>query len=199
MKIFKYLVILKIKIMNNIPEENIESKSFKPFRRNEEKNNNSLSRKDVFIMSFFGFIAAVFVLGLISLVVYGSVTGYITVNLPEEKKVVVEDSLPVIENTTNESIVVEEVPVIVENTTVVEEEPSDPCDTDMVLTLNKITEYNGRQIKMILVSDYAARIAVGGSKPSLLSVGETLTINRMEIYLADASDSDQTATIQVVC
>lgn len=184
--------------MNNNPEENTESKSFKPFRRNEEKNNDSLSRKDVFIMSFFGFIAAVFVLGLISLVVYGSVTGYITVNLPEEKEVV-EDSLPVIENTTNESIVVEEAPVIVENTTVVEEEPSDPCDTDMVLTLNEITEYNGRQIKMTLVSDYAARIAVGGSKPSLLSVGETLTINRMEIYLADASETDQTATIQVVC
>ena len=182
---------------NNSPKKETQT-SFKPYHHNNgEEKKEPITKKDIFVMSFFGFIVAGVVLALIGLVVYGSVTGYISINLPEEKEVVEEELLPVIENTTNETAVVVEIPIVNVTTEVVE--PADPCDTDMILALNEYSYYNGRQIEMTLVSDYAVQISVGGSKPSLISVGETLTINRMGIYLSDASESENTATIQVVC
>ena len=179
--------------------QNQSQQQFRPYRSPSASNETStqkpkreISRKDIFLMSFFGFLFGGILIAIIALVV-GSVTGYITLDiLPGEEEVAEE--IPVIENTTIVPEVVAE-PVVEE---VVEEEPSDPCNEDISLLLDDPYKWNDRTIILTLAGDSAARISVGG-KSSTIDVGRTIEINRMDVYLVDSSESSSSATIQVVC
>jgi len=184
--------------------------TFRPYRSPESPASASasggVSRKDIFLMSFLGFIVGGILLAGI-LFFAGAITGNVVVDLPGDEEVVTEETAASVIDTPAENVttetpveeVAENVTEVVEEPVVEEEpEPSDPCDTDIVLTLDEDADYNGKTLALKLAGDFASQISVGG-QVALLSVGETKTINTLDIYLADGSEADGTATIQVVC
>jgi hypothetical protein len=175
---------------------NFDQSQFRPYHNPSENSpKRDISKRDIFFMSFFGFLFGGIIIALIALVV-DSITGYISLDLlPGEEEVAEE--LPVIDNTTNSTIeaVNETVEEVVEEE---EEEPSDPCNEDLSLTLDEPYVWNDRTIILKLAGDSAAKVSVGG-KSSLLSVGETVEINRMDVKLVDSSEASSSAIIQVVC
>ncbi len=189
-------------------EKKEEVTKFRPYKRSEKNNSDSsslekLEKKDIFLMSFFAFVAAGIVF-LLLLLVTGVLTGYVAfdVDLPEfpgEEEVVLEEApvIPAVEETINETTEVEEEVVVEE---VVEEEVEEvlPCGEDITLALNDGYKYGLKVITLKLVSDYSAQISVGG-KSEFMDVGNTATINGLEITLIDCSSSDENAVIQVVC
>lgn len=182
--------------------------TFRPFRsaeteqpaKEEKTTHGSVSRSDLYVMSFLGFISGgVLILGLLFLT--GAITGEAVWDLSGEEEVIVEETVPVIEapitNTTENTTIEEEVvEAVVEE--VVEE--SDPCgpDNEITLALGDPFEYNGREIEAILAGDFSAQIAVGGLK-EFISVGETLDINGLDITMLDGSEADGTTVIYVEC
>lgn len=194
--------------------------SFRPFRSaatepqpqsaKKPLHHESVSKKDLFLMSFLGFITGgILILSLLFFT--GAITGNVVLDLPGEKEVMTEETLGLtgeapVENTTQvvnvtEEIVVEE-PVVEEVVEVEEEavEESDPCGSEnpMTLTLNEAQEYNGREIVLKLASDFTAQISVGGKK-ELIDVGSTKEINGLDITMTDGSEADATATIYIAC
>ena len=156
---------------------------------------NHVHRKDIFMMSFFGFIAAGVVF-LLLLFITGVLTGYVSfdVDMPGfsgEEEVIPEETpvIPAVETVTEIAPVVEEV--------VVEEEVL-PCDQDISLVLNDGYRYGLKVITLKLVSDYSAQISVGG-KSDFLDTGSTATINGLKITLIDSSEASTSAIIQVAC
>lgn len=182
--------------MDNL-ENNKPQQKFK--HRNPTEDNQSkispLTRKDIFVMSLFGFFAGGLLLGIIALVV-GSVTGYISLDIFPGEEEVAGEELPVIGNTTNTTteVVVE----TVVNETVVEEEPEDPCDIDVTLNLDETYKWNKRAIILKLVDTYAAKISVGG-KSDLLSKGDTVTVNGLPVTLVNTDTTAETAEITIGC
>lgn len=178
-----------------------DSKKFRAYKSTDESNtkSSSLQKKDIFLMSFFGFIAAGAVL-LLLLFITGVLTGYVAFDIdlpdfPGEKEVTPEETpvIPAAENITetiNETVVEE----------VVEEEEEEvlPCAQDITLTLNDGHRYGLKVITLKLVSDYSAQISVGG-KSEFMDVSDTTTINGLKITLMDSSESGQNAVIQVAC
>lgn len=175
--------------------------SFRPYKSSEEEekqSSNFATRRDVFLMFFLAFISGgILILGILFFT--GAITGDTVFDLSGEKEVKQEvsetpviDAPLIVENLTNESVGTE--PVV----ETVQEQPSDLCGEDILLTLGESTEYNDRVIILKLAGEFAAQISVGG-QPSLVSVGETQEINHLNIYLADSNEADGTATIQVPC
>ena len=187
------------------------SNSFHPFRSAATEPQtvqakipfNSVSKKDLFLMSFLGFIAGgILILGLLFFTV--AIAGDIVLDFPGEKVVVMENtSTPVIDaplvNTTELTTNITE-EVLVEQ--VVEEvvEESDPCgpENEIVLALDETYDYNGRNVILKLAGEFAAQISVGGMK-ELISVGETMVINGLSITMTDGSEADQTTTVYIAC
>ncbi len=193
------------------------SDSFRPFRsaatEPQPKNaqakvsHDSISKKDLFLMSFLGFITGgILILGLLFFT--GAITGNVVLDLSGEKEVVTEElAVPVVEtpveNTTElvtnitEEVVVEE-PVVEIVEEVVEE--SDPCgsENEITLALDESYDHNGREVILKLAGDFAAQISVGGKK-ELISVGETMDINGESITMTDGSEADQTVSIYIAC
>src|SRR3989338_8549378 len=184
------------------------SSSFKPFRsaateipeKKPEANVSlhTVSRKDLFLMSFLGFITGgILILGLLFFT--GAITGNVSFDLLGEKEVVEELANPVIEspvqnitevvwNDTETEVLVEE-PVVVEKVL-------DPCGSENIILLkvDETYDHNGRDVILRLTGDFAAQISVGGKK-EFIDVGDTVEINGMTITMTDGSEADQTATI----
>ena len=193
--------------------------SFRPFRSAETEtqeqpkqkvSHESVSKKDLFLMSFLGFITGgILILGLLFFT--GAITGNVILDLSGEKEVVTEELVtPVVETpvensteTTNvtQEVVVEE-PVVEEVVEVEEEvvEVSDPCgpENEITLALDETYSHNGRDVILKLAGDFAAQISIGGKK-ELISVGETMDINGESITMTDGSEADQTVTISIAC
>ncbi|MBS3162440.1 hypothetical protein J4467_00810 [Candidatus Woesearchaeota archaeon] len=147
-------------------------------------------KKDIFLMSFFGFIAAG-VIFLLLLVITGVLTGYISIDMPElsgEEEVIPEETPVISEEVVNETVVEE----------VIEEEEVLPCDEDITLELDDGYKYGLKVITLKLAGDYSAQISIGG-KSGFIDVGNTESINGLKITLVDSSESDQNAIIQVAC
>ncbi len=186
---------------------------FRPFRSEEteqqpsqKKDSLSITRRDLYFMSFLGFLTAgILLLGVLFLT--GAITWDAVIGLSGEEEVVSEETTaPVIDSianeTTNETIA-EAAANTTEEEVVVEEEvveESDPCgsDNEIILVLDDPYEYNGREIEVTLASDFSAQISVGGVK-GLVSVDETVEINGLDITLVDGSEADGSATIYVNC
>jgi len=205
---------MKQKDVGSASKEN--SDSFRPFRsaatEPQPKNtqakvsHDSVSKKDLFLMSFLGFITGgILILGLLFFT--GAITGNVVLDLPGEKEVVVEDiTTPVVETpventteaTTNitEEVIVEEEPVVEE--VVVEEVDHCGSENEITLTLNEAYDHNGREIVLKLASDFTAQISVGGKK-ELIDVGSTKEINGESITMVDGSEIGQTAIIYIAC
>ena len=188
-------------------EENNQN-PFRPFKPSEQSQSNSttklqssqkisdhptpipshVKKKDIFLMSFFGFVAAGVVFLLI-LVVTGVLTGYVSFDMPElsgEEEVIPEET-PVIAEVINETVVEE---VVVEEVL--------PCEEDITLELDDGYRYGLKVITLKLAGDYSAQISIGG-KSGFIDVGSTESINGLEVTLIDASESSQNAIIQVAC
>ena len=198
--------------IKNPTENKKDSQSaFRPFRSAateeeplEKKEFISVTRKDLYLMSFFGFLTGgILILGLIFLT--GAITGNALLGLPGEKEVVLEETTAsVIEPVINETIEETTVPVVEEIVEeVVEEvivEESDPCgpENEVILLLNDPYDYNGREVELKLASDFSAQISVGGKK-ELISVGESLEINGLDLSMVDGSEAEGSATIYFDC
>lgn len=208
---------MKPKDVGSDTKEN--SNSFRPFRSaateaqpktvQTKASHEGVSKKDLFLMSFLGFITGgILILALLFFT--GAITGNVVLDLPGEKEVLTEElATPVVEtpveNATElvtevvEEVIVEE-PVIEE---VVEEEvieESDPCgpENEITLALDESYDHNGREVILKLAGEFAAQISVGGKK-ELISVGETMDINGESITMTDGSETEQTATIYIAC
>lgn len=201
-------------------DSNESPTAFRPFRSAETEpqsqqakvsSHDSVSRKDLFLMSFLGFITGgILILGLLFFT--GAITGNISLDLPGEKEVVTEETAgPVIElpveNSTEitnitELVNVTQEPVVVVEQPVVEEvvETTDPCgpENQITLHLDEIYDHNGREVILKLAGEFAAQISVGGKK-ELISVGETMSINSMSVTLVDGNEVDSTAVIYISC
>ena len=161
---------------------------------NKDNPTSHIPKKDIFLMSFFGVLAAGIII-LLLLLVTGVLTGYVSfdIDLPEfpgEEEVILEETpvIPIEENVTE--TVVEEV--------VEEEEEVLPCDEDISLELDDGYRYGLKVITLKLVGEYSAQISIGG-KSGFIDVSSTETINGLDITLIDASESDKSAIIQVAC
>ena len=187
---------------------------FRPFRSPEADANpqidkkgissDSVTKKDLFLMSFFAFITGgVLILGVLFFT--GAITGNVELDFPGGNEVTLEETTtPVIETPESTEEVTEtlvETPVVEE---VVLEEPvaevSDPCgsENEIVLYLDEIYEHNGRQVILKLAGEFSAQISVGGKK-ELISVGESVEINGMPITMVDGDEAAATATITIAC
>lgn len=183
--------------------------TFRPFRSQEteqqpsqEKDSEFVLRKDLYLVSFFGFLmGGVLILGLLFLT--GAITGDAVLGLPGEKAVVNEETTaPVIEPAINETIA-NTTSSVVENTTETvtpELVQPDPCgpENEITLVIGSPYTYNGREIDLKLASDFAAQLTVGGKK-GLISVGETMDFNGVQVTLVDGSEADASAIIYVSC
>jgi hypothetical protein len=152
---------------------------------------SSVGKKDIFLMSFFAFLAAGFVFGTLFLIV-GTITGNSVIDLSGEKGVMIEETedTVVAEETTEEP---ETTPEVTEEETVEEEEPApvveSDCGKDISLDKDDTFSYEGKTIIPKLVAGHSAQISVGG-KSVLLSVGSTEEINGLKIKLLD-TDGDE--------
>lgn len=179
---------------------------FRPFRSEATeqqpkkiKEVGSVTRKDLYLMSFFGFLTGgILILGLLFFT--GAITGDAVLGLPGEKVVVNEETAaPVIEsslNETNDTAV--EAPVV--ETAPVVEEVSDPCgpENEITLVLGDPYTYNKKALELKLAGDFTAQISVGGKK-DLIDVGQTVTINGLKITMVDGSEANQNAVIYIAC
>ena len=165
---------------------------------NKDNPTSHIPKKDIFLMSFFGVLAAGIII-LLLLLVTGVLTGYVSfdIDLPEfpgEEEVILEETpvIPIEENVT-ETVVETVVEEVVE-----EEEEVLPCDEDISLELDDGYRYGLKVITLKLAGEYSAQISIGG-KSGFIDVSSTETINGLDITSIDASESDQTAIIQVAC
>jgi len=186
-------------------KEGSEWSTFRPFRsaatepKSKEQTVSSVSRKDIFLFSLLGFLfGGVIIVALFFLT--GPITGGVTLDLLGEKEVTEEASPTTTSTDTVESVGTETVPEEVVVETVVEEEESDPCglENEITLYLDETYDHNGRPVILKLAGDFAAQISVGGKK-ELLSTGETMEINGLEVTLVDGSEADATAVITIAC
>lgn len=179
--------------------------NFRPFRSEateqpkQNKELGSVTRKDLYLMSFFGFLTGgILIVGLLFLT--GAITGDAVFGLPGEKAVVNEETAaPVIEssvNETNDTAI--ENPVVETTSPIVE--VSDPCgpENEITLVLNDPYTYNKKPLELKLAGDFTAQISVGGKK-DLIDVGQTVTINGLKITMLDASEANKNAVIYVAC
>ena len=162
---------------------------------NKDNPTSHIPKKDIFLMSFFGVLAAGIII-LLLLLVTGVLTGYVSfdIDLPEfpgEEEVILEETpvIPIEENVTE---------TVVEEVVEEEEEEVLPCDEDISLELDDGYRYGLKVITLKLVGEYSAQISIGG-KSGFIDVGSTETINGLDITLIDASESVQSAIIQVAC
>jgi hypothetical protein len=178
----------------------------KVISHHESHEEGSLHKKDVFLMSFFAFLAAGVVI-LLLLLIIGVSTGYITFDIdwpdfPGEKEETPEETpiIPAEENVTEEvgEEIVADVVEDVVTEEVVEEEEILPCDQDISLVLNDGYKYGLKVITLKLASDYSAQVSVGG-KNEFMDVGDSAEINGLTITLIDSSEASESATIQVAC
>ncbi len=192
-------------VLNDDVEDQKEKIPFRPFRSASTEPNvqvktkkDSVTKRDIFLMSFFSFFfGIILIIGILFLT--GAITGN-TLFVPGEKAVVIEEDVesPVIdtlvEETTTESI--EEEAVVEE--AVVEE--LDPCglENEVVLNIDETFDYNGRSVILKLAGDFSAQISVGGKK-DLISVGEIIEINGLDLAMVDGNEADQTATVYFIC
>jgi len=196
-------------------DENNQSKL--RFVADEEKKAKSLTRKDVFLMTFLAFVCA----GLLFTAVFFAATNIsnlsgMAVLDTEETEETVEGQLEiapeeVVEEEPEEVIefveeepeeeVVEEEPeeeVVEEEPEeeVVEEETSD-CGLQFDIVSGDSTTIEGKTVKIGMVDTFAAQVSVGGSRAQLMSTGSTEDINGLTIKLTNVNGD--TATVELIC
>ena len=187
-------------------DENNQSKL--RFVADEEKKAKSLTRKDVFLMTFLAFVCA----GLLFTAVFFAATNIsnlsgMAVLDTEETEETVEGQLEiapeeVVEEEPEEVIeFVEEEPeeeVVEEEPEeeVVEEETSD-CGLQFDIESGDSTTIEGKTVKIGMVDTFAAQVSVGGSRAQLMSTGSTEDINGLTIKLTNVNGD--TATVELIC
>ena len=190
-------------------EENNQAKL--RFVADEEKKVNSLTRKDIFLMSFLAFVCAGLLFSAVFLAAtnISDLSGMAVFDAEETVEETIEGQLEIapedlVEEEPEEVIEepVEEEPEVVEEVLeevveeVVEEETSD-CGLQFDIASGKSTSIESKTVKIGLVETFAAQVNVGGSKAYLMSTGESMAINGLTIKLVD-TNSD-TATVELIC
>lgn len=192
------------------PSDKSQEKPYKGKKEDwvEVKNQpaNSLSRKDVFFMSF---LATLLVVAVSAGLFFTGNTLYAVLESSGEEEVVQEDVTgQSVEETAPEVVVeapVEEEPectadadcgdgYVCENEACVAEPFCE--DTEVTLAVGEKTTFKGKTVLLKLSAESAAQVSVGG-KAQLLSWGETAEINGVSVQLSSASE--ESATLELLC
>lgn len=186
--------------------ESQSTASFRPYKaekvssKEESTVTTHIRRLDLFLMFFLAFVVGG---GLVVGVLFmtGAITGDALVSIPGGEEVTSQETQsPVIDSPTTNAVA--EQPV--ENTTTtapapVAEKPKDPCGQDVTINLGSSYEYNSRPIKATLIGEFDVYLTVGGSNPTLISVGNIRNINGLNIKLQDADEANGIAIINMPC
>ncbi|MBI5797639.1 hypothetical protein HZA98_01905 [Candidatus Woesearchaeota archaeon] len=186
--------------------ESQSTASFRPYKaekissKEESTVTTHIRRLDLFLMFFLAFVVGG---GLVVGVLFmtGAITGDASVSVPGGEEVASQETqAPVIDSPT--ANVVAEQPVANTTTTTTApatQKPKDPCGKDVTINLGSTYEYNGRPIKATLIGEFAAQLSVGGSNPTLISVGEIRSVNGLNIQVQDTDEANGIAVINMPC